>query len=58
MSKIINWNGTNMLLGCQKIDYHAKHCNINPKEKGFWKTLPLFERPVHVVAELELITQN
>ena len=22
-----------MFLGCQKIDYHAKHCNIDPKEK-------------------------
>ena len=25
--------GTNMFLGCQKIDYHAKHYNIDPKEK-------------------------
>ena len=22
-----------MFLRCQKIDYHANHCNINPKEK-------------------------
>ena len=31
--KIIYRNGTNMFLGCQKIDYHANRCNINPKEK-------------------------
>jgi hypothetical protein len=31
--KIINTNGTNMLLGYHKIDYHVNHCNINPKEK-------------------------
>jgi hypothetical protein len=29
-----------------------------PKKKGFRKTLPSLERPVHVVAEQELITQN
>ena len=47
-----------MFLGCQKIDYHAKHCNIDPKEKVFRKTLPSLERPVSVIAERELITQN
>ena len=25
-----------------------------PRKKGFWKTLPSLERPVHVVAEREL----
>ena len=44
-----------MFLGCQKIDYHAKHFNIDPKaKKGFRKTLPSLETPVHVVAEREL----
>ena len=43
-----------MFLGCQKIDNHTEHCNIDPKEK----TLLSLERPVHVVAEQELITQN
>ena len=43
-----------MFLGCQKIYYHAKHCNIHPKEKGFRKIFPLLERPVHVAAEREL----
>ena len=47
-----------MFLGCQKIDYHAKHCNIEPRKKGFRKTLQSLERPVHVVAERELIAQN
>ena len=28
------------------------------RKKGFRKTLPSLERPVHVVAERELITQN
>ena len=28
-----------MLLGCQKKDYHAKHYNIAPKEKGIWEDL-------------------
>ena len=23
-----------MFLGCQKIDYHAKYCNIDPKDRG------------------------
>ena len=40
-----------MFLGCQKIDYYAKHCNVEPKEKWI---LPSLERPVHVVAEREL----
>ena len=26
--------GTNMFLECQKIDYYAKHCNMDPKKKG------------------------
>jgi hypothetical protein len=29
-----------------------------PRKEGFRKTLPSLERPVHVVAERELITQN
>ena len=29
-----------------------------PRQKRFRKTLPSLERPVHVVAERELITQN
>ena len=29
-----------------------------PRKKGFRKTLPSLEIPVHVVAERELITQN
>ena len=36
---IINRNGTKIFLGCQKLDYHAKHCNIDPKEKGIYKDL-------------------
>ena len=28
-----------MFLGCQKIEYHAKHRNIDPKEKGIWEDL-------------------
>ena len=39
ISKIINRNGTNMFLGCQKIDYHTKHCNTDPNEKGIWEAL-------------------
>ena len=44
-------NGTNMFLGGLKIDYHAIS---TPRKKGFRKTLPSLERPVHVVAEREL----
>ena len=48
-----------MFLGSQKIYYHANHCNIDPKrKKGFRNTLLSLERPVHVAAEQELITQN
>ena len=43
-----------MFLGCQKIEYHAKYCNIDPRKKGFRKTLPSLERPLHVLAEREL----
>jgi hypothetical protein len=46
-----------VFLGCQKIDYHAKHCNI-ARKKGFRKTLPSLEIAVHVVAERELIIEN
>jgi hypothetical protein len=28
-----------MFLGCQKINYHAKHYNIDPKEKGILEDL-------------------
>ena len=37
--KIINRNGTNMFLGCQKIYYRANHCNINHKGKEILKVL-------------------
>ena len=30
---------TKMLLGCQKIDYHENHCNINPKAKEIQEDL-------------------
>ena len=39
--KNFNWNETNMFLGCQKIDYHAKHCNVDPKEKVIWEDLTI-----------------
>ena len=45
-------------LGCQKIDYHAKHCNIDPKEEGIQEDFTVVGRRVHVVVERELITQN
>ena len=28
-----------MFLGCQKIEYHAKHCSIDPQEKGISEDL-------------------
>ena len=28
----LKWN--HMFLGCQKIDHHANHCNMDSKEKG------------------------
>ena len=28
-----------MFLGCQNIDYHAKHCNIDPRKKGIQEDL-------------------
>jgi hypothetical protein len=47
-----------MFLGCQKIYYNAKHCNIDPRKKGFRKTLQSLEIPVQVVSERKLINQN
>ena len=45
---------TEMKPTCQKIEYHAKPCNIDPRKKGFRKTLPSLERPIHVLAQREL----
>ena len=43
-----------MFLEYQKIEYHAKHCNIDPREKGFRKNFPSLERPVDAVSERKL----
>ena len=50
----MNWNGTNVFLGSQKIEYHANHWNIDLKEKGIYKNLTSLKRPVNVVAERKL----
>ena len=43
-----------MFLRCQKISTTQSTAISTPRKKGFRKTLPSLERPVHVVAEWEL----
>ena len=47
-----------MFLGCQRIEYHANHCNINPKEKGIWENLTVVGKTCSCSCRTEIVTQN
>ena len=58
LKKGINWNGTNMFLGCQKIEYHSKHCNIDPKEKVILEELTVVGKTSSCSCRTGILTQN